>query len=243
MNSNRIKELFERSAMSGGGQYEQTRWFKDEIKKSGYEMTGKTIKEHFLSDLAPFGDYLELGPGSGTWTKLFLEKCPDAEFDLVDISGEMLKQARADLGEADNIRYFCSDFLEFQPDKQYDIFFSSRALEYIVDKEEAVKKIVGLLKPNGRGFIITKTPKYLRARLLGRNVPELHAGQISSQNLMVLLRKAGLKDIEIYPATMSFPLLKSPRLNLLLFKVFYGYRLNFLSQFFSESYCVKFAKK
>ena len=189
-----------------------------------------------------FYDYLELGSGAGTWTKLFLEKCPDAKFDLVDISGEMLDQAKENLGSYQNIRYFEADFLDFKPDKQYDLFFSSRALEYVPDKKRAVLKIAGLLRSGGRGFIITKTPKYLRARVFGRKIPRLHQGQIAPRKLKQLLSEAGFKNIAIYPATMSFPLFKSPKLNRLLFKVFYKHGLNFLSEFFSESYCVKFEK-
>ena len=242
MKSESVKEIYNRQVKTKfGGDYEHRRWFSDALKEAGYQMTRESICHHFLEG-SLFNDYLELGPGAGTWTKLFLEKCPDAKFDLVDISGEMLDQAKENLGSYQNIRYFEADFLDFKPDKQYDLFFSSRALEYVPDKKRAVLKIAGLLRSGGRGFIITKTPKYLRARVFGRKIPRLHQGQIAPRKLKQLLSEAGFKNIAIYPATMSFPLFKSPKLNRLLFKVFYKHGLNFLSQFFSESYCVKFEK-
>ncbi len=315
MDAAEVKEVYNKQVKTKfGGDYDHHRWFSDALKEAGYQMTLESIRHHFLerSLLPPrsgearryhsaicgvgdsFNDCLELGPGAGTWTKLFLEKCPDAKFDLVDISSEMLKLAKENLdkladslchseasetkrrislatrsfakvypecnrraqddkekniggGGKENencgsIRYFEMDFLDFEPDKQYDLFFSSRALEYIPDKKGAVIKIAGLLKSGGQGFIITKTPKYLRAKLLGREISELHQGQIAPRKLKQLLLETGFKNIEIYPAAMSFPLFQSPRLNLLLFSVFYKERLNFLSQFFAESYCVKFEK-
>lgn len=290
MKSESVREIYNQQAQTKfGGDYEYRRWFSDELKKAGYQMTRESICYHFLGGNL-FYDCLELGPGAGTWTKLFLEKYPEAEFDLVDISSEMLKLAKENLdkfinslchSEGDspknlagkdsnellmgsfataqddgekkaqddkrsvkfgNVRYFEADFLDFKPDKQYDLFFSSRAIEYITDKKAAVSKAAGLLKSGGKGFIITKTPKYFRAKLLGREIPKLHQGQIAPRKLEQLLSEAGFKNIEIYPATMSFPLFKSPKLNRMLFKLFYKFRLNFLSQFFSESYCAKFEK-
>lgn len=224
------------------GDYEYNRWFKNSVTRAGYEMTLKSIKEHFLNENFHFLDYIELGPGPGTWTKLFIEKNKTASFDLVDISSEMLKLAKNNLRGHQNIRYFESDFLDFKPDKNYDLFFSSRALEYIRDKESAVKKIADLLKSGGRGFIITKTPKYLRSRILMRQIPEIHRHQISPGKLSVILSKNQFRNIEIYPATMNFPLLHSTRLNKLLYQLLGGYKLNFINRFFAESYCIKFMK-
>jgi len=243
MDAAEVKEIYNRQVKTKlGGDYEHRRWFSNDLKKAGYEMTRRVVEWHCLEKIELLEDCLELGSGAGTWTKLFLEKCPDAKFDLVDISGEMLDQAKENLGSYQNIRYFEADFLDFKPDKQYDLLFSSRALECETDKKRAVLKSAGLLRSGGRGFIITKTPKYLRARVFGRKIPRLHQGQIAPRKLKQLLSEAGFKNIAIYPATMSFPLFKSPKLNRLLFKVFYKHGLNFLSQFFSESYCVKFEK-
>lgn len=242
MDTAEVKEIYNRQVKAKfGGDYEYRRWFSDALKEAGFQMTRESIRYHFLEKGA-FDDYLELGSGSGTWTKLFLEKCPDAKFDLVDISGEMLKLAKEKLAFCHNVRYFEADFLDFTLDKQYDLFFSSRALEYIPDKKGAILKIAGLLKSGGRGFIITKAPKYFRARIFGRKIPKLHQDQIGPRKLKQLLSEAGFKNIEIYPATTSLPLFKSPKLNQLLFKLFYKFRLNFLSQFFSESYAIKFKK-
>ncbi len=229
------------------GNYEHYRWFKNGISRAGYEMTLKTIKRHLKDEQFFYSTdkpllALELGPGHGTWTKEILKMLAPIELDLVDISAEMLKLARQRFGNKNNIHYFQSDFLAFKAGKQYDLFFSVRALEYIEPKAEAIKKISSLLRPGGFGFIITKTPKYWRSKILRRPLKDLHKNQISPLKLKRLLRQNGFLSVKIYPAAMSWPFWPSARMNLRLYRLFGGLPLNFISQFFAESYCVCFKK-
>lgn len=225
------------------GEYEYNRWFKTPILKAGYDMTRRSIEYHLLSDSgASFHNYLELGSGAGTWTKLFAEKYNNACFDLVDISSEMLGIAKNALVKYRNVNFFESDFLEFNPEKNYDFFFSSRAIEYFPDKNLLAEKIVNLLKDGGRGFIITKTPKYLRRKILGKKTSAFHENQIDPRKLGRVLKEKGCGEIEIFPVTVSFPLFGSVCVNMFLYKIFCKYHLNFVSRFFSESYCIKFKR-
>ncbi len=225
------------------GNYEYNRWFKNPILRAGYDMTRRSIEYHlFPANGLKIKNYLELGPGAGTWTKLFAEKYPDAILDIVDISKEMLKISKKELQQYRNINFFEADFLEFQPIKKYDFFFSSRAVEYFPRKSVLIEKICGLMEPCAKGFIITKTPKYLRKRLLRQSTSDFHRGQIHPNQMGKMLARNGCRNIEIYPAVMSIPVLRSPLLNKLAHKMFYKHRLNFISKFFAESYCVKFKK-
>lgn len=244
MRTEDIKKYYNRALKDiGDSGYESRRWFRNKISKSGYDMTLESIMRHYEPSKQTFSDYLELGPGPGTWTKLFL-KCNDhADYDLVDISKEMLAQARESLGENKTIRFFETDFLEYQPDKKYDVFFSSRVIEYFPDKEVLVEKIVKTLKSGATGFIITKTPKYKLNKFLKRKTADFHSGQIPSGELSSMFQKNGCKNIKMYPVVMSFPIFRSVTLNKILFKIFSRSRLNIISNFFSESYCIKFTKK
>ncbi len=221
--------------------YEQERWFSSDIRQAGYKMTLATIKKH-LSNIR-FTHCLELGPGHGTWTTVLMQTNPKARFDLVDISSQMIKLAQAKIGDKGNIRYFVKDFLEFDPRTHYDFFFSSRAIEYIEPKEKVIKKIADLLVSDSYGFIITKTPHYFRSRLRGRSIPTFHQGQIKPRDLVKFLKKYNCRVLGVYPVTFNFPLLRSARLNMFLYKFFSRLRLNFLSYQFCESYCVKFRKQ
>jgi len=241
--NNFVKDSYEQIVkVKSSGDYEQARWFATPIRRAGYAMTKQTISKRAIKALPKFADYLELGPGPGTWTKLFLEKAVNAQYDLVDISEEMLNLARQSLSQYKNIRFFTVDFLEFLPDKKYDYFFSSRAIEYIDDKEIAVKKIADCLRTGGEGFIITKMPKYVRQRLLQRELAPLHRNQITPNYLQKLLQRNNCQTISIYPATVSIPLFHSASLNKMAYTCLSKLPLNFFAQLLTESYAIKFKK-
>ena len=243
MNQEEVKEKYNKDILDKfKSDYEYNRWFKNPILKAGYDMTKNTIENLLLSEKLHFQNYLELGPGAGTWTKPFLEKNSHAQFDLVDISREMLSLAKEALSKYKNVNYFESDFLQFGSQKKYDFFFSSRVIEYFTHKDSFTEKLSSLMVAGGTCFLITKTPKYLRYKLLDRKIVNFHQNQIQPKDLKKVLEKNGFSEFEFYPVTMYFPGMKSASLNRLVYKIFHRFRLNFLSQFFSESYSVKFKK-
>ena len=226
-----------------GADYEHERWHKGPIEEAGYKLTREAILRHVVADdtLDPLR-VLELGQGAGTWTKILLNRFPDAYFDLLDISKEMLARAKAALGEREKVRYVESDILAWEPDGVYDLFFSSRVIEYIDNKPAFAKKVFSALPLGGRGFLITKMPHYERDRYLGREVSKFHTGQIAPAALMQILREAGFIDVACYPVTLSIPLLHSARLNYAVGKLLGPYRLGLFGMAFAESYCVLFRK-
>ncbi|OGZ34768.1 MAG: hypothetical protein A2174_02385 [Candidatus Portnoybacteria bacterium RBG_13_41_18] len=241
MDPEAVKKIYNQMVLErAGGDYEYQRWFSDKIKQAGYFMTKKSIEEQLLDE--KFSSYLEVGPGAGTWTKIFMGKNLSANFDLVDISSAMLDLAKSALSGYKNIRFFGADFCDFNPDKKYDYFFSCRALEYFSDRERFVEKVFDLMTQGGRGMIITKSPKYLRNKFLGRQIQKLHQGQIGARRLKCLLKNVGFSEIKIYPVTFSFPFFRSSKINLFLFRIFCQKPLNFLSAFFAESYLAVFKK-
>jgi len=224
------------------GDYENNRWFKDDIAKTGYMMTRDVINHYINSTNLIIKNYLELGPGPGTWTKLFVQRFPTATFDLVDISKEMLFLAKNKFALHENINFFESDFLKFNSAKKYELFFSSRVIEYLPDKKKAIEKIYSFLSEDGYGFIITKMPKYFINKLINRKTSALHSGQIYPRHFKKILKESGFRNIKIYPVTMVFPFLKSAFVNKVIYKTFARLPLNFFSSLFSESYCISFKK-
>lgn len=239
MEQNEIKNFYNKIIKNKyGNDYEYSRWFSDSVKEAGFRMTFDSIFSRLDFN---FKSYLEVGPGQGTWTKLFLGKFSEANYDLVDISSEMLRICQENLKNF-QINYIEADFTKFHTKKKYDFIFSSRALEYFPDKFAFVKKMRDLLEDGGRAIIITKTPKYIRNFLLKRKISDIHKGQISPKKLKKILKKFNFSKIEIYPAIIYFPFLKSPQLNIFLYKIFSNFKLNLLSYFFSESYLIKIKK-
>ena len=226
-----------------GDNYEYNRWFRTPLLHAGYRMTRDVIEEHIINDASINPSrVLELGPGAGTWTKMLLERFPKATLHLLDISREMLDRAKKALPYGRDITYTESDIQAWKPDGQYDLFFSSRVLEYVDDKQLMLEKIKNALAPAGVGFIITKMPHDERDRFFGRSKPEIHRGQISPVALKELLQRNGFIDVELYPVTMSVPVLHFGWLNMTFRKFFSGKALGPIGMLFSESYAVLFRK-
>ena len=206
-------------------------------------MTKSAIVRHLPTEesLAP-GQIFELGPGAGTWTKVMVGRYSNAELTLLDISREMLGIARKAVPDSRKVEFIEGDILSYEPHHTYDLFFSSRVLEYIPDKRAFTKKVAQILRKGGEGLVVTKMPHYVRERIRGRVVPEVHRGQIHPSELAEHFRGAGFEVKGIYPVTLSFPILHFASLNRAMEKLFGGTKLNPISQFFTESYAITFRK-
>ncbi len=225
------------------GNYEHYRWMSTPDAKIDYMMTYEAI--YLQIKQLNFKKVIELGPGPGTWTKLLIEENPKARFLLVDISREMIRQAKKNLPKK-NIVFKESNFLDVPIKEKFGLFFSSRAIEYIPDKVAAIDKIYNLLNEKGIGIIITKQPhpvKMIFRRMLGKKISAEHMEKISPRSFKKLLLKRGFKDISVYPVLMPPKMLFIPRkLRIFIFKRFYRNRLSLFTKFLSESYLIKFRK-
>src|SRR3989344_7588832 len=130
-----------------GENYEATRWKKTPLLAAQYRMMTDVLNRLIIPNVRQVRRVLEVGPGPGTWTKFLLEANPVAQYTLVDISREMLTQAREALAGRANVAFIESDLLAFESSELFDFFFSSRAIEYLPDKHAAVQKIASLLMP------------------------------------------------------------------------------------------------
>ncbi len=224
-----------------GDDYESGRWFRSSVTRSHFKMATEAISE--VVSQCKFTKCLELGPGAGTWTKLLRTFSPDAQYTLLDISDTMLSIARKNLSpDSEKIEFITSDFLAYETAKTYDFFFSSRAIEYIIDKKTAVEKMYRLLESEGEGIVITKNPRYWGDRLLGRATPDLHKNQIAPSAFVALLKDAGFIVTLIRPVTMTVPFFKCAWLNDIAFKLLHRSWFPILNSIFMESYIVHFKK-
>ena len=228
------------------GNYEKNRWA-NKSEKSRYEMISNTLIK--ISKDYKFKEYIEIGPGPGTWTKIFLERNKNAKFTLVDISYEMLEQAKKNLINYSNLVYLKGDFLKIPLGKKFDFFFSSRALEYLSDKEFAFKRIGEIIKKNGNGVIITKTPHPIKDKIynkIGRKIRHEHKDQISLKRMKNLLEKNGFVDIKFFNVITEFPpsvRYNQPVINKKLYSLFNNKKPGIFLKPFSEAYMVIFRKK
>lgn len=225
-----------------GPVYEKGRWDATPFLKAQYHMMDSLLRAKVLPLIKGSTSVVEVGPGPGTWTKKLLEAEPSAQYTLVDISSEMLGQAKKALTEFENVTFVERDLVEYQQSPMFDFFFSSRAIEYMPDKQKAVATIASLLTSGGKGAIITKTPKPGFDKLRGRTISPLHRGQIGPSELARVVRDAGLVVDGIDIATATVPGLHAPLVN----KAAYALlsRVPFVRPLFvfSESYLLRFHK-
>ena len=108
------------------------------------DLIEKNIVRHLLSQL-PRGKALEIGSGTGHWTKFFKH----LGFDIigVDISDKMLEIARKKLP---NIQFVKADATSLPfDDETFDYVFAITAFEFIENQEKAFQEAFRVLKTGG----------------------------------------------------------------------------------------------
>ncbi len=223
--------------------YESLRWKENPQLEAGFVATKEAIETSVIPRVKSKQHLFELGPGPATWTKVLLHHLSLKTADLVDISADMLNQAKQALAETKtpHITYTVSDILAFEPQRHYDFFFSSRMIEYVPDKKPVVAKIMTSLEVGGFGAIITKTPQYGRW-FSRRPAREIHRHQIAPTSLTALIEVAGGKVVELRHVTCVFPKLQSGKADTCL-NVLARYMPFWLMKPVSESYLVVFKKQ
>ncbi len=225
-----------------GGDYEHARWRANPLLAAQYEMTADAVDRVVAPLARGAARVLEAGPGPGTWTKRLLAANAAAAYTLVDISREMIAQARRGLSGHANVTLVEGDFAALEPSEPFDFFFSSRAIEYMPDKEAAMRKVSELLRAGGRGALITKMPKPFFDRLRGRGLRSLHSAQIAPRALVRLLERSGLEVGAVRIATATVPLVGSASLNRWAYRILARLPFMFPLTLFAESYLVTFRK-
>jgi SAM-dependent methyltransferase len=105
-----------------------------------------------LERFAPRGDVLELGAGTGNWTR-HLVRYAD-RVTAVDAVPEVLELNRAKLGAA--VDYVLADVFAWEPPRAFDVCFLGFWLSHVPSRRfEAFWQLVErALKPDGRVFLV-----------------------------------------------------------------------------------------
>lgn len=240
MDTKEVKRFYETKVAGSENKYEHDRWESTPQAKASYVATKRALVKFAQPLIEDRTMVLELGPGPGTWTRELLKVSPVAVYTLVDISEEMLKQAKIALVDFNNVKFVNADILDFTSEQKFDFFFSSRMIEYVPDKKPMIEKIVAMLQPGSLGYIVTKTPQY--TRLFGKKVTaSVHQNQVAAKELSKLLEDAGCTVLKVRSVTSVFPGMRSGFLDRWL-SVACQYLPFKLTRFVSESYAIVFEK-
>lgn len=80
---------------------------------------------------------LDLGAGTGLLSSMLIEKYPDAELTLIDLSGKMLEVAKARLAHTNRVNYIQADYTDYAADDQFDIIISALSIHHLTDEGKA----------------------------------------------------------------------------------------------------------
>lgn len=92
-----------------------------------------------------FKKILELGCGTGNYTKLLSEALPEARIIAIDISREMIKVAEEKL-KGKNITFLIRDAEKLDLKERFDLITSNAAFQWFEDLEKALKQYRALLR-------------------------------------------------------------------------------------------------
>jgi tRNA (cmo5U34)-methyltransferase len=167
----------------------------------------------------PQAKVLDLGAGTGLFSAYILQKYPDADLTLVDMSEEMLKLAQQRFKSEAKVRIVAADYTAYRFEERYDAVISSLSIHHLThkDKRRLFHRVHGLLKDGGvfvnadqaAGFTPTMDGRYKQdwERAVGQSglQPEAIAAAIerrkldnnaSVQQQLAWLQEAGFAEMD-----------------------------------------------
>src|SRR6202790_2222818 len=144
----RLQQEFNRWADEGEGA---------KMDRHHVDITEKTMRR---MDLRPGERVLDLGCGSGWATRLLARMVgegPDGFGQVVgvDVSDEMIRQARADSKEFDNVMFVVGSAAQIPWEENFfDKMLSVESFYYYPDQERALAELFRVMAPHGRMFIL-----------------------------------------------------------------------------------------
>jgi arsenite methyltransferase len=144
----KLRREFNRWAQEGEG---------EEMERHHLNITEKTIR---LMDLRPGERVLDLGCGSGWATRLLARLVSDGPEGFgqvvgLDVSDEMIRQARAASKDFENILYVWGSAQQIPWEENFfDKVLSVESFYYYPDQDRALAELFRVLAPRGRMFIL-----------------------------------------------------------------------------------------
>ncbi|MEK3912240.1 class I SAM-dependent methyltransferase [Paenibacillus sp. FSL H7-0331] len=94
---------------------------------------------------------LDLGAGTGLFSRMVLQKYPSAHLTLMDLSDQMLEGARRRFREEDHVQYIVGDYSSYIFPESYDIIVSSLSIHHLTHpaKRQLFATVYQLLNSDG----------------------------------------------------------------------------------------------
>jgi tRNA (cmo5U34)-methyltransferase len=129
-------------------------YYDDWMKKAlpNYTEIFRTARELMPFETVKSIEVLDLGAGTGLFSKHVLEKYPSARFLLVDVADKMLDVARERFrGNPRQFEFTISDYRTLQVAHEFDLVISSLSIHHLTheEKQDLFRKIFSILKKPG----------------------------------------------------------------------------------------------
>lgn len=129
-------------------------YYDDWMKKAlpNYGDLFRTAQELIPFETAKPIEVLDLGAGTGLFSKFVLEKYPAARFLLVDVADKMLDVARERFrGNPRQFEFTIGDYRMLQVAHEFDLVISSLSIHHLSheEKQDLFRKIFSILKKPG----------------------------------------------------------------------------------------------
>ncbi len=177
------------------------------VERLGFGRAYRHLLEQILSGytLPPHARVLDAGVGTGLFTASLAKTTAATRADRsgriafhgVDISAEMLKEARTELNSSGINLHTTQGSVERLPyaDETFDLVISAHVLEHLDRPEDALSEFERVLKPNGT-LVIVSTQNGIWGRKITR---EWGVELISAESLLYMSLVAGLTQFKRVP--------------------------------------------
>ena len=187
----RLKQEFNRWAQAGEG---------EKMERHHLDITEKTIRR---MNLRPGERVLDLGCGSGWATRILarmVSEGPQGFGQVVglDVSDEMIRQARAASKDFDNVLYVWGSAQQIPWEENFfDKVLSVESFYYYPDQDRALAELFRVMAPRGRLFILINLYKDNPYSLQWVDKLKVPVHVRSAAEYADLLRKHAFESVEI----------------------------------------------
>jgi ubiquinone/menaquinone biosynthesis C-methylase UbiE len=186
----RLQNEFNRWAAEGEG---------EKMERHHLDITAKTIR---IMELRPGERVLDLGCGSGWATRLLARLVAEGPEGFgqvvgVDVSDEMIRQARAASRDFENILYVWGSAQEIPWEENFfDKVLSVESFYYYPDQERALTELFRVMAPHGRMFILINLYKDNTYSLQWVDKLKVPVHVRSEAEYIELLKRCGFENVE-----------------------------------------------
>ncbi|MBT4191842.1 MAG: class I SAM-dependent methyltransferase [Candidatus Diapherotrites archaeon] len=191
------------------GEYYENAHGKDAHKSQSFMYNSR--EDYFIDFMKLKGNekILDIGCGSGTFTRKIAKQFPKVEITGMDISEKVISFAKKESTKKKlkNTKFVISGINKIKTTGQFEVIIISHLIEHLEDPLDALREVKKKLAKNGRLFITT--PNYsslwpLAEKVFdktiakdGYSLDDQHISRFNTRSIKKIVNKAGLQTTNL----------------------------------------------